>query len=392
MMKVCPVCQASFAEGFVYCPHDAVLLARYDLRARVQETQLRECNFLLTTETFWQRLTRVSGAALADFARNPRAFLAALWRGEGSSQRRKQALQAGVALAVISYTAILTGFLLLGLSRAPLAPVVLAKTSEPRDALEVVPLILPVMPLSHSELTRGRNGHLGGSLAQPRRAQGGGSGGAQQPLPASGGVSARAQLAPQLLLPNPAPPVIERPSLPVVPTVIADPATLAYVKGPTGLAEAPPAPPSKGPGAGGGMGNQHGTGIGLKGDDAGFNSGSQFNTGGRTPQIGGDRTTGPGNQNGVRMANLRLRPTILYKEKAKYTEEARQQQVQGAVILLATFHANGQISEIRVIRGLPSGLTEEAIQSAKRIRFQPAVEHGVPVTVRAQLEFNFALY
>ena len=92
------------------------------------------------------------------------------------------------------------------------------------------------------------------------------------------------------------------------------------------------------------------------------------------------------------MANQRLRPTILYKEKAKYTEEARQQKVQGIVVLLATFYANGQLGEIRVIRGLPNGLTEEAIQAAMRIRFQPAHENGVPVTVRAQLEFNFALY
>jgi periplasmic protein TonB len=205
-------------------------------------------------------------------------------------------------------------------------------------------------------------------------------------------VPPRAQLAPQLLLPDPAPPRIELPALPVVPTVVADPATLLYVKGPLGLSEAPPAPPSKGPGTGGGMGNQRGTGVGLNGDGAGYSSGYGFNTGGRFPKLGGDPTTGVGEQSGVRMANLRVRPTILYKEKAKYTEEARRQQVQGTVVLLATFFANGQLGEIRVIRGLPLGLTEEAIQAAKRIRFQPAIEHGVPVTVRAQLEYNFALY
>ena len=92
------------------------------------------------------------------------------------------------------------------------------------------------------------------------------------------------------------------------------------------------------------------------------------------------------------MADARLRPTILYREKARYTEEARQQKVQGAVVLLATFTAGGQIADIRVVRGQPFGLTEEAIQAAKRIRFQPASENGVPVTVRAHLEYNFALY
>jgi hypothetical protein len=43
-------------------------------------------------------------------------------------------------------------------------------------------------------------------------------------------------------------------------------------------------------------------------------------------------------------------------------------------------------------RGLPCGLTEAAIEAAKRIRFQPALRNGAPVSVRAQLEYNFALY
>jgi TonB family protein len=82
----------------------------------------------------------------------------------------------------------------------------------------------------------------------------------------------------------------------------------------------------------------------------------------------------------------------VYKEKARYTEEARQQQIQGTVILRATFSADGRITDIRVVRGLPNGLTENAIVAAQRIRFQPALNNGVPITVRASLEFNFTLY
>ena len=108
--------------------------------------------------------------------------------------------------------------------------------------------------------------------------------------------------------------------------------------------------------------------------------------------IGGQTTTGSDREQDVRKMTAHLRPTILYKEKAKYTEEARVLKVQGLVVLMATFNANGQITEIRVVRGLPSGLTEEAIQAARRIRFQPAYENGMPVTVRAQLEYHFTLY
>ena len=56
------------------------------------------------------------------------------------------------------------------------------------------------------------------------------------------------------------------------------------------------------------------------------------------------------------------------------------------------FTAGGTIENIRVVRGLPDGLTEKAIEAAKRIRFQPAVKNGSPVSVRGNLEFTFNLY
>lgn len=87
-----------------------------------------------------------------------------------------------------------------------------------------------------------------------------------------------------------------------------------------------------------------------------------------------------------------LKPTILYREKAKYTEEARQQRVQGAVLLSVVFGADGRLRDLRVVRGLPHGLTETSIEAANRIRFHPALQNGKPVSVRATLEFNFALY
>ena len=86
-----------------------------------------------------------------------------------------------------------------------------------------------------------------------------------------------------------------------------------------------------------------------------------------------------------------LRPTILYREKAKYTVEARDNGVQGTVVLSVVFNANGKITDIKVIRDLPYGLTENAIAATKKIRFKPAVKDGKPVSVRGQLEFSFNL-
>jgi TonB family protein len=86
------------------------------------------------------------------------------------------------------------------------------------------------------------------------------------------------------------------------------------------------------------------------------------------------------------------RIVILYKEKARYTEEARQNKVQGTVVLSAVFTSDGRVTQVRVIRGLPDGLTEKAIEAAQKIKFQPATKSGVAVTVRGQLEFTFNLY
>jgi TonB family protein len=86
-----------------------------------------------------------------------------------------------------------------------------------------------------------------------------------------------------------------------------------------------------------------------------------------------------------------LRPTILYREKAKYTREAKDNKVEGTVVLSVVFGADGQIGDIRVIKGLPHGLTQKAIEATSKIRFEPAMKDGQPAPVRGSLEFTFNL-
>lgn len=87
-----------------------------------------------------------------------------------------------------------------------------------------------------------------------------------------------------------------------------------------------------------------------------------------------------------------LKPTILYREVAKYTEIARTNRVQGTVVLQVVFAANGEIQNIRVVRRLPDGLTRKAIEAARKIRFKPATRDSEPVSVRGSLEYTFNLY
>jgi len=86
-----------------------------------------------------------------------------------------------------------------------------------------------------------------------------------------------------------------------------------------------------------------------------------------------------------------LKPTILYRERARYPEEARAAGVQGTVVLTVVFAADGTIKHIIAVKGLSHGLTEEAIAAARKIRFTPAMGDGEPISVIGNLEFTFSM-
>jgi TonB family protein len=83
---------------------------------------------------------------------------------------------------------------------------------------------------------------------------------------------------------------------------------------------------------------------------------------------------------------------LLSKPDPTYTDRARYNQVTGTVVLKAIFSGSGKITNIRVVQGLPDGLTERAIEAARKIKFIPATKEGKYVSMWLQLEYNFNLY
>jgi len=83
---------------------------------------------------------------------------------------------------------------------------------------------------------------------------------------------------------------------------------------------------------------------------------------------------------------------IIFKPEPLYTEEARIKQIDGFVLLKAVFRADGQVTDIRAVSKLPSGLTESAIDAAHRITFTPAMKDGRLVSQFGKIRFNFNLY
>jgi TonB family protein len=134
---------------------------------------------------------------------------------------------------------------------------------------------------------------------------------------------------------------------------------------------------SRGQGSGGGIGYGRGR---NSDDDDDTGNGSKNNSTQTTVPI-------PKNQIGPTTALK-----IISKPRPNYTDAARQNNVNGTVVLKVTFLASGAIGAISPVKGLPNGLTEQAIAAARQIRFEPARKNGVPYTVTKSVTYNFTIY
>lgn len=238
---------------------------------------------------------------------------------------------------------------------------------------------------------QGKGGFTGGSKPKIEQAHGGGGGGRESLTPPSKGVPPKMSLTPPIILPNPEPPKIKNSTLQVPMTALGDPNALPAMKGPIGDPRGVEGPPAPGPGTGGGMGTGSGTGAGS-GEGGGVGPGRGMNAGGGDPSMGGGRGTG-GSGGLIPYGQLSTRPVLLHKEKARYTEEARQNKIQGAVVLSFIVTADGSVRDIKVVRGLPDGLTESAIDAARKMKWKPATKNGEPVATRlSNVEFSFNIY
>ena len=80
---------------------------------------------------------------------------------------------------------------------------------------------------------------------------------------------------------------------------------------------------------------------------------------------------------------------LLRKPQPSYTAKAEKERITGTVILKCVFASDGTVTHIQVIQGLPAGLTEAAIEAARKIKFIPATKDGRNVSMWMQLEYNF---
>lgn len=82
---------------------------------------------------------------------------------------------------------------------------------------------------------------------------------------------------------------------------------------------------------------------------------------------------------------------ILEKPRPQLTDEQKEIniEVQGTVTLRVKFLADGKIGKISPVSSLPFGLTENATEAAKKIKFEPEKKDGVPRTIFKQVQYSF---
>lgn len=86
-----------------------------------------------------------------------------------------------------------------------------------------------------------------------------------------------------------------------------------------------------------------------------------------------------------------LAPTKVSAPDPVYTEIARKARVQGVVIVQAIIDKQGNVTNVKVLKGLGMGLDQAAVDAIKKWKFEPATLNGKPVSVYYNLTVNFRL-
>jgi TonB family protein len=335
-----------------------------------------------------------------EFKRDPAGFVKRGTTAYGKASWRVVS-QRNVAVGIMSALVLMVTAVVLFTLLSRLQDKHVASLDAVREDLELQGLVTDI-PEEQKKPDEGPAGNAkgkgGGSKPKQEKPGGGGGGGRQEEKPASFGKLPPASLTvPQVRAPDPRPPTIKNPSLPVPASIVADPTLfppdnrqIAY-----GDPKSRSTETSSGPGSGNGIGSGTGGGVGS-GEGGGVGPGRGGNTGGGDRRDGGG---GPGGGGGgtdysktFAARDVTRKAQIISKPEPLYTEEARKNQVTGTVRLRLILGASGSVSGITPVSRLPDGLTEKAIEAARRISFTPAEKDGRKVSQYVTIEYNFNIY
>ncbi|MDA8020378.1 MAG: TonB family protein [Thermoanaerobaculia bacterium] len=87
-----------------------------------------------------------------------------------------------------------------------------------------------------------------------------------------------------------------------------------------------------------------------------------------------------------------LKPEGILQPQPRYTESARQARIQGVVILSCVIDEEGNVRNLKAVKGLSMGLTESALETVATWKYKPAhTPDGQPVAVYYHITVGFWL-
>jgi len=84
-------------------------------------------------------------------------------------------------------------------------------------------------------------------------------------------------------------------------------------------------------------------------------------------------------------------PKVISRVEPVYPEAAKKSRLSGVVILEMTIKEDGSVSDVRVVKPLPLGLDQAALDAVRQWRFEPAMKDGKPIEVIFNITMNFKL-
>ncbi len=86
-------------------------------------------------------------------------------------------------------------------------------------------------------------------------------------------------------------------------------------------------------------------------------------------------------------------PSVVKHVNAVYTQEARDQRIEGVVVLECVVRPDGHVTDVVVTRSLDSvfGLDKQAVEAMRQWEFKPGMKDNKPVAVKIAVEMNFTL-
>jgi len=81
---------------------------------------------------------------------------------------------------------------------------------------------------------------------------------------------------------------------------------------------------------------------------------------------------------------------ILFTKPVKYTNQASETREKGTILLNIELSAEGKVKKIKIVKGMGSGMTEEAIKTAKKIIFLPRMLNNEAVSTTKNVVYTFS--